>query len=193
MTEKEFRLLEREELIALYNEHMKVDFPPDELKPLSWLLNMLETGLYEPYGLFQDGKLTAYALYWKTEQDAYVMLDYFAVVRDQRNRGVGSSLLRDMLDRFCTQEGRGVFGEVEAPISGDEEIDALRRRRLGFYDRAGFRQMGFRTKIFGVSYIVIAYGPSVTDEELIEVDRKLYRSTVPAEKYQQEVFIPEEI
>jgi len=189
MSEREFRLLSKEELVVLYGLHMKRDFPKAELKPLNRLLTMMEAGNYEPYGLFVDGKLTAYALYWLAGEP-YVMLDYFAVMPEIRNQGTGSELLREMLERFC-QNGGGVFGEVEIPDTGDAAVDKLRRRRLGFYARAGLRQMGFRTKIFEVPYLVLAYGPEISDEALMEVTRKLYREAFPDDKtYNRNIFIP---
>ncbi|MFR1052210.1 MAG: GNAT family N-acetyltransferase [Lachnospirales bacterium] len=191
MSDTQFRPLTEEELKELYETHMKRDFPPDELKPLSRLLTLMGQGDYEPYGFFQEGELLAYALYWKAGEDPYVMLDYFAVLPEGRNQGTGSALLRQMLDRFC-QGGRGVFGEVEIPNTGDEEVDALRRRRLGFYDRAGFRKINYYTKVFGVPYIVLAYGPDISDDALLDTHRKLYHSAFPDPKiYENNVFIPE--
>ncbi|WP_251448980.1 GNAT family N-acetyltransferase [Vermiculatibacterium agrestimuris] len=190
MNERKFLMLSEEELERLYEVHMRRDFPADELKPLSALLAMMGRGEYEPYGLFQDGELLAYALYWRAPGERYVMLDYFAVMPEIRNQGTGSELLRDMLERFC-KDGGGVFGEVEIPETGDETVDTLRRRRLGFYARAGLRQMGFRTCIFGVPYLVLAYGPKISDEALMEVTRKLYREAFPDKSfYAKHVIIP---
>jgi ribosomal protein S18 acetylase RimI-like enzyme len=189
MSDRQIRLLTGEELKALHGEHMVRDFPPDELKPLPRLLELMETGNYIPYGLFQDGELAAYALYWRAGEDPYVMLDYFAVLPQLRNGGVGSAFLQEMLEQFC-QNGGGVFGEVEAPVSGDPETDALRRRRLGFYDRAGLRKMGYTSRIFGVPYVVLAYGPEISDEALMETHRALYRSVFSDEMYEKNVFIP---
>lgn len=190
MAERTFRLLTRDELGRVFEEHMKRDFPADELKPLSRLYSLMDRGEYDPYALFEDGELLAYALYWRYQDHPYVMLDYFAVVPERRNGGTGSQLLREMLDRFC-QNGGGVFGEVEIPETGDEAVDALRRRRLGFYARAGLRQMGYRTKVFGVPYITLAYGPEVSDEELMVTHEGLYRSVFQEkEKYEANVFIP---
>ena len=189
MAERTFRLLSKEELIVLYGLHMRRDFPKDELKPLH---RLRETGEYEPYGLFEDGELVAYALYWRAGEDPYVMLDYFAVVPARRNGGMGSALLGEMLDRFC-QDGGGVFGEVEIPDTGDEAIDALRRRRLNFYARAGLREMGYRTKVFNVPYIVLSYGPEISDEALMLTHRKLYRRAFPnLNQYRANIFIPYE-
>lgn len=192
MTEQEFRLLTREELKQVYSQHMKRDFPPDELKPLPRLLELMDRGVYEPYALFREERLTAYAFYWRTGEDPYVMLDYFAVIPEERNRGTGSAFLRDMLERFC-QNGGGVFGEVEAPVSGDAATDALRRRRLGFYDRAGLRRMGYTSRIYGVPYIIIAYGPEISDEALMETHRKIYKECLSEKAYRENVFIPEAV
>lgn len=189
MTKEEFRLLTREELRELYDQHMKRDFPPDELKPLNRLLELLDRGVYEPYALFRENRLIAYALYWRTGEDPYVMLDYFAVIPEERNKGAGSALLRDMLERFC-QNGGGVFGEVEAPISGDAETDALRRRRLGFYARAGLRRMEYTSRIFGVPFVIIVYGPEISEAALMETHRKLYRQVLSEAEYNKNVLIP---
>ena len=189
MIEQEFRLLTKEELTEIYNRNMKQDFPPDELKSLSLLLRLMDQGNYEPYALFREGKVIAYAFYWKAGNRPYVMLDYFAVISEERNKGTGSALLRDMLERFC-QNGSGVFGEVEAPVSGNEATDTLRRRRLGFYARAGLRRMNYTAQIFGVPYIIIAYGPEISDEELMKIHRRIYQEALSVESYQKNVFIP---
>ena len=149
--EGEFRLLSAQEMAWLHENHMKRDFPPAELKPIALLEKMRSEGRYEPYALFQNGELTAYAFYW-TAGEPYVLLDYFAVVPERRNTGAGSQLLREMLDRFCVN-GHGVFGEVEIPDTGVAEVDELRQRRLNFYFRAGLQKRGFTTKIFSVPFM----------------------------------------
>lgn len=186
-----FRLLNADELTGLYETHMKRDFPKAELKPLKALQTLTEQGFYQSYGLFDaDGGLMAYALYWTAGPDHdYVMLDYFAVLPHLRNAGVGSELLGDMLCRFCV-DGKGVFGEVEIPDTGDAQVDALRRRRLGFYARAGLRQMGYTTKIFTVPFLVLAYGPDISDDDLMETHRAIYRTLRTGADYDKNIFIP---
>lgn len=186
-----FRLLTGEELTDLFEHHMKRDFPPAELKPLKALQALTEQGFYQSYGLFDpEGRLMAYALYWTAgPEHNYVMLDYFAVLPHLRNAGTGSALLGDMLRRFCV-DGKGVFGEVEIPDTGDEAVDALRRRRLGFYARAGLRQMGYTTKIFTVPFLVLAYGPDISDNDLMDTHRAIYRTLRTGADYDNNIFIP---
>lgn len=194
MGEKIFRLLSREELEQVYRVHMTRDFPPEERKPLSRIQALTERGFYKPYGLFDEGgELLAYAFYCGTgEDDPYVMLDYLAVTEGRRNQGTGSAFLREMLDRSCA-DGRGVFGEAECPDTGDEETDALRRRRLGFYDRCGLRRAGFTERAFGVHYVVLLYGPDISDEDLMDISRRIYRVMVPDEAvYRANIVIPAE-
>lgn len=190
MTGDLFRPLAAGELPELYETHMRRDFPPAELKSLSLLQSLTAQGLYAPYGLFRRGELLAYALYWRAPGHPYVMLDYFAVLPRQRNQGEGSALLGDMLARFC-RDGGGVFGEVEIPNTGDEAVDALRRRRLGFYARAGLRRMGYTTRIFTVPFLVLAFGPEISDRALMETHRAIYRQACPdPARYAEHIFIP---
>ncbi len=191
MAENTFRLLTDAELADLYTLHMTRDFPKAELKPLKALQVLTAQGFYQSYGLFDPaGQLMAYALYWTAGPGHdYVMLDYFAVLPHLRNAGVGSALLGDMLRRFCV-DGKGVFGEVEVPDTGDEETDALRLRRLGFYARAGLRQMGYTTKIFTVPFLVLAYGPDISDDDLMDTHRAIYRTLRTGADYDHNIFIP---
>ncbi|MCI8594654.1 MAG: GNAT family N-acetyltransferase [Oscillospiraceae bacterium] len=186
-----FRLLTAAELDRLYETDMTRDFPADELKPLSCLQTLLAKGNYEPYGLFYGETLLAYALYWRAAGEPYRMLDYFAVLPEGRNKGLGGKLLKEMLERFCGEE-QGVFLEVEIPNTGDEAVDSLRRRRLGFYRRAGLRQMGYTTRIFGVPFLVLAYGSEISDEALMETHRKIYRTAFSGAVYERQVLIPAE-
>lgn len=191
MAERDFRVLTTQELEALYNEHMKADFPADELKPLKWLIRLTEEGYYEPYGLYRDGKLVAYALFWGAGEEPCVMLDYFAVVPQERNRKVGSSLIKAMAQLFG-KRGLSVFLEAEAPVTGDPATDDLRRRRLAFYERAGCRRVGYTSKVFGVPYIILTFGPEIGDEKLMEIHRRIYHSVLDDKLYEKNIFIPEE-
>ncbi len=70
-------------------------------------------------------------------------------------------------------------------------MDDLRRRRIGFYKRAGMRVLGFKTKCFGVPFHVIAYGPEIPDGELMEIDRAIYRTAcIDEADFQKNIHIP---
>ena len=48
---------------SVYNEHMKKDFPSDELKPFFSIKKMMEEGTYTTLGAFRGGELVGYAFF----------------------------------------------------------------------------------------------------------------------------------
>ena len=49
-----YQKLSSEQVADIYHQHMQQDFPPAEVKPLSVLHQLMEQGLYEPYGWFDE-------------------------------------------------------------------------------------------------------------------------------------------
>ena len=71
----------------------------------------------------------------------------------------------------------GHLGEAEAPENGGTPAgEPLRRRRLAFYQRNGFRYGGYDCALFGVHYRALIRGAAdVTAEELLQVHQSIYR------------------
>ena len=177
------------QLSALYEQEMKAAFPPEELKPLKSMLTLMEQGRYQALGLFDGEDLLAYALLWLEPDIPFALLDYLGTVSGQRNRGLGTRLL-DELARYY-KDWRGVFGEAEAPENGDPAGDGLRRRRLDFYLRSGFRYGGYDCALFGVHYQTLIRGAEdVTAEELLEAHQRIYRRGIPPKAYERFIQIP---
>ena len=84
-----------------------------------------------------------------------------------RSQGLGSQLLGLLREYYAHY--RGIFGEAEAPENGAPEGEPLRRRRLAFYERNGFRYGGYDCALFGVHYQTLIMGDEdVTPEELMQ-------------------------
>lgn len=81
--------LNREELSALYRSQMTRDFPPQELKPLKSMLELMEEGRYQALGLFDEDELLGYALVWREPGVSFALLDYLGTLPGVRNRGLG--------------------------------------------------------------------------------------------------------
>ena len=181
--------LSREELSALYRARMTQDFPPQELKPLKSMLELMAEGRYQALGLCEGTDLLGYALVWREPEVPFVLLDYLGTLPGVRNRGLGGQLLDQLADYY--REERGIFGEAEAPEGGDSAGAELRRRRLGFYLRNGFRYGGYDCALFGVHYQTLIRGQEdVTPQELLEVHRRFYQTRFPAHIYQRFVQLP---
>ncbi len=126
------RKLNESALRGIYDAYMHEAFPPAELKPLAVMLRLMERGRYLCYGYYRNGRLAAYAFFYRHDSRV-LLLDYFAVTPELRGRGVGSAFLA-ALDAVLG--GVCILGEVEMPDSHDAGLNAMRLRRIAFYERA---------------------------------------------------------
>lgn len=183
------RDLTREELKSVYETEMVHAFPPAELKPLSAMEKLLDRGRYRPLGLFEeDGTLVSYLLLWTDESGQYALGDYLGTVTGRRNGGLGAKFLHMVFGSF--PEFKCILGEAEAPgPEASEEENALRRRRLAFYERNGMRYLNYDCALFGVHYRCLVYG-DVSDEEVLEAHRRIYAEQFPPERLKQYIQIP---
>ena len=173
-----FRLLDLAALRRIYRDHVKRDFPPAERKPLSAMERLCRAGRYDPLGYYVGDALLGYAFLWRDRSGAFVLLDYLAVCPEGRGQGLGTAMLEGLAGR-C-RDCRAVLVEAEAP--GEDaapEENALRLRRLNFYRRAGFRDLGWRVRLFGVWYVLLSSGPAGPGEAL-EAHRRIYAAEGPA-------------
>jgi GNAT superfamily N-acetyltransferase len=185
----ELRELTAPELKWLYDQEMRAAFPPQELKPLSSMERMRALGRYQPLGLWEEDRLLAYALMWLAPGVPFVLLDYLGTVAHLRSQGIGSRLL-DLLSRHYAGY-QGIFGESEAPEAGPPQEEPLRRRRLGFYARNGFRYAGYDCALFGVHYqVLVRGGEGVSPQTLMEAHRDLYQQQHPSHIFQRYIQIP---
>ena len=146
-------LLTKEEIISIYNKYMVKDFPPDELKPLSSILDMLSRNIYACYGIFEDNKFLAYA--YLTVLDDFVLVDYLAVVPDFRGSGIGTRLLGDLKEIL---KEKTIIIECENPdFATDLQDKTTKIRRIEFYKQSGFILSGVSSRLFDVEYVILTY------------------------------------
>ena len=165
----ELQLLNQEELTVLYQNEMTVDFPKSELKPLAAMLRLMDMGCYEPLLVTENGKPVGYALVWLPEDRSGALLEYFGVLRGLRSAGLGTKILGLLAERYGQ-----IFGEAEAPCSDDPAENALRRRRIAFYERNGFRVLDYECALFGVRFHCLYQGPETGDRKVEAMHRGVY-------------------
>lgn len=162
-------ILTKEALTALYNSELVADFPRSELKPLRGMLNLMDRGAYDPLLVTEGEETVGYAMVWLPTDRNGALLEYFGVLRGKRNSGLGSRIL-DLL----TQRYGQLFGEAEAPTSTDPAENDLRRRRIGFYERNGFRVLDYECALFGVHFNCLYRGPEQDDRVVEKMHRGVY-------------------
>ena len=165
----ELRLLNKEELTILYREEMVYDFPRSELKPLSGMLRLMDKGCYRPLIALMDGEKVGYAILWLPRAGEGALLEYLGILRGKRNQGLGGALLTKLQKEYPS-----MFGEVEAQDSSDPAENDLRRHRVGFYLRNGFRLLDYDCALFGVHFNCIYFGPETDDRKIEAIHRSIY-------------------
>lgn len=143
----ELKLLNKGELTALYQNEMTADFPKSELKPLRAMLRLMDLGRYDPLLATENGQAVGYAMMWLPE---------------------------DRAGALAARYGQ-LFGEAEAPgpqLSPQE--NGLRRRRIAFYERNGFRVLDYQCALFGVLFRCLYRGPERDDRRVEAMHRGVY-------------------
>ena len=102
-------------------------FPRNERKPFSRITSMAKAGRADLWTIRMDGRFAGLAA--TVNGPDIVLLDYFAVKRSLRGRGVGSAALLQLEKQY---EDRGFFVEIESTL---EEADnrGQREKRKEFY------------------------------------------------------------
>ncbi len=186
----ELRLLTARQLRQVYRERVRSDFPPSERRPLASMERLRAAGVYDTWGMYEGEELLAYAFLWRSEAYGAALLDYLAVCREGRGRGTGTLALSLLQARYgdCS-----LLVEAEAQEEGvPPEENALRARRLSFYERSGFRRLDYQTRIFGVQYAMLVWPEedAAEPERLQDAHRGLYRGQLPNPLFRRVIHIP---
>lgn len=181
----ELRLPSLTQLQAIYASDLRPSFPPSELKPLAAMERMWEQGSYLPLCLFDGEEILGECFLW-LGHEGWALLDYLCISSGRRNSGLGSMVLAKMREYLPNTV---ILAESEAPVYAPDP--AMAARRLGFYDRNGFRLAGYDSDIFSVRYKTLYLaGHEIADEVLAQEHAFVYRNTFPPEKFSQYVLIP---
>ncbi len=164
-----FRMMTREEIAHWYDAELTRTFVPQECKPLADIFRLMEEGRYEIWGLYDEDTLLGYACLWKSPRIPLVLLDYLGVTAQRRNEGLGGRMLH-----LLQQQGRPLVTESELEVAGDSaEENAIRRRRIAFYQRCGFTA-AYPMATCGMAWQALIHAPGLSDEEIMAQHRALY-------------------
>lgn len=119
-------------------------FPRSERKPFSRITSMAKAGRADLWTIRMDGRFAGLAA--TVNGPDIVLLDYFAVKRSLRGRGIGSAALLQLEKQY---EDRGFFVEIESTL---EEADnrEQREKRKEFYVNCGMVPMNTEADVFGI-------------------------------------------
>ena len=135
-----------DELISVYESYGPAFFPADELKPSASIRRLYALGFYRGFGLFLQtapDTLAGYAFFVCGPSLSGALLDYYAILPQFRNSGIGGlglSLLQKQFTDTC-----GIYIEAEDPACASEEAEReIQTRRIGFYERNRAKKTGLQ-------------------------------------------------
>ena len=178
--------LDEVKIRMLYNDRLRRDFPPSELKRLSAILGMRQKGIYDVLGAYKDGKLAAYALMYRDDAVRVVLLDYLAVEPQLRGQGIGTELLKRLKAHYA-ETSDVLLIECERPKTAPDEMEA--RKRIRFYTNAGAQLTQVRMWLFEVEYsiLVLPCRKEVQPRDWAQQMLSLYRQMLPSDLYEKNV------
>ncbi len=124
------RRLKVEQFEEIY-DILKSSFPSAERRSKAGQKKIFDDERYSVFGWLENEKIVGFAAVWKFESFAF--LEHFAVKETARNQGLGGLILNELKNALQTP----VILEIEPPE------DDLKRRRIAFYERHGFKLNDF--------------------------------------------------
>ena len=122
---KRLRSTEKE-LLARATALYIAAFPREERRDADEQARVMKKENYHFELIMQGEDFYGIMLYWETKD--FIFLEHFATLPILRGRGIGSEALS-----LLKSKGKTVILEIEP------QVDELTRRRLGFYQRNGFK------------------------------------------------------
>lgn len=143
-------------------------FPKEERKPFSVIERKAAMGTMEILLLTEGHRRVGFAI--TAMSDDLVLLDYFVIDPQYREKGYGSEALELLRELYS---GNQFYLEIERP---DEEAEnqEQRIRRKRFYLKNGMLETGIRIRMFGVPMELLASQPGLSFAQC----ERLYREII---------------
>jgi len=134
------------EEIAAIGRIYEEAIPPAERRATSFLAEAFGSPRYSIFVAREGGQILGFAVLFGGQ--GFFLLEYMAIHREHRARGIGGDLCRCVQADVLREEGAGVLlAEVEADDWDAPDLD-VRRKRKRFYRRLGFKDLA------GLGYIL---------------------------------------
>jgi len=117
-------------------------FPPEERVSLSALREGVGAGKRSLLTAETTTDLLGFATVFGLPALATAYLEFLAVAPDERNAGLGGSMLDFMVLSLRDRGTRAIIFEVESDTQPGASDICMRRRRIGFYQRHGASLVG---------------------------------------------------
>lgn len=155
----------------LYRKHIINDFPSMERPSLKRFVRRIKSYNENVYIYEEEGIKKAYTII--ANLDDYVLVSFLAVYKEFRSQGIGTKLLKEV-SNICKNK-KAILLEVENPEKAENEKDReIRKRRIKFYERAGYKIIdNVRAIVYFQDYKIMALNTDNKDIDIEETCEKL--------------------
>lgn len=126
-------------------------FPAAERKPFSIIVKMYRKGKMDVWCLTQNGTFTGLSI--TINSDELILIDYLAVCKKYRGKGIGSAALRALREQYPE---KGLFLEIESEFEPCKN-QIQRQKRKQFYLHCGLTPMQVMVYLFGVKMELLGF------------------------------------
>ena len=148
-------IIEEIRIRLLYKEA----FPKCERKPFSVIKRMASLGKTDLWYFSDGGGFAGLCATINGERE--ILIDYLAVAKKRRGKGVGGEMLRMLLRHYADY---GVFLEIEE-LDESAPNNEERVRRKSFYTSNGLTPMDTHVNLFGVNMELLGVGCHLSFDE----------------------------
>ena len=149
----------------LYSYYLNI-FPTDERKTLESISLSYKKNYTKIIEILYKEEIIGFMILNKIKDNGYIILDYFAILPEYRNKKFGTKALKILLSK--EKENKGIFIEIEkVGLGKNEEENLLRIKRQEFYKKIGFKKLKFDLFLFGVVYTPYLYSNVEDDENVV--------------------------
>ncbi len=177
----EVRVPDTEQFRLLYRQYITADFPPEERMTEEQCARLREKGILRCHCFYGGEALLGYAVSVADSRSGCLFIEYLAVTKERRGRGIGSEMLRFFSDYAKDYNFILLEVEDERRAKTRSERDTM-ERRLRFYTAAGAVYTGTAAVTYGVPYRLLAFqcSGSIPHGSIPGIYRRLYRSKLGA-------------
>lgn len=141
-------------------------FPRNERAPFSRLMRKAGDGRDNFYAVTDEGDFTGLVYTISTEKFIYVF--FLAVVQEKRDKGYGSKILDKIKEM---DPDKTIILAIEDTEDKSADNIEERIRRLGFYQRNGFKRLHIKINEVGVVYELLGTEETVTQADFLNLMR----------------------
>ncbi len=171
------RQLKLNEIKKIDEHYIKQDFPKRERRSFFNIALYYKSKRYFCYGYFENDRMLAYACLIFLKDRDYALLDYFAVIKELRDHGIGSKFLKILMSELPIN--KGIFIENENPdFAKSKKKKEKRYRRINFYLENGAVLTNSKYLLFGVNYNILFLPQNdikIEEEDFPDIISKMYK------------------